>query len=129
MVAIAIAIIILAMALPAYVSWRQRTALRTAAEALMTHLKQARHLAIAENRSVRLEFSSGQYVFDAGTGQPYRNQIVPLSQFGRVLLTTTFPGGVLVFTSSGTATAGSMTLSSGSQSRTITVNMIGRAYQ
>ena len=53
MVVIAIIGIILAIALPAYSSWRERTALRSAADALMAHLKQARHLAIAENRSVR----------------------------------------------------------------------------
>ncbi len=128
MVVIAIIGIILAIALPAYSSWRERTALRSAADALMAHLKQARHLAIAENRSVSVVFSTNQYVFDQGAGQPHRNKTVNLSGFGAVTLASTFPGGALTFTSRGTAPSGTITLSSGGASKTITVNVIGRAY-
>ena len=136
MAVIAIIGIILAIALPAYSSWRERAAVRSAADALMAHLKQARHLAIAENRSVTLVFSPASYVFDAvpagvplNDKTPYRNQTIPLSKRFGVTLGFTYAGGKLTFTSSGTATSGSLTLTAGATTRTITINGIGRAYQ
>ncbi len=132
MAVIAIIGVILAIALPAYSSWRERTAVRSAADALMAHLKQARHLAIAENRSVTIDFTPPPppkrpvYWFDKGRGQPYRNKRIVLPR--GVTLATRLTGGKLTFTSRGTAANACVTLASATHARWVEVNGIGRAY-
>jgi len=138
MVVIGIVGTLLAIAVPAYASWRQSSALDSAGNALIMHLKQARHLSIAENRSVIVQIASAQWIFDQdmnGVGAPYRNQTVRMAQFGNVTVTvSTFlnnnNNGVIRFSSRGilSGVGGTITMSAGNRTKTITINQVGRAY-
>lgn len=129
MATIAIVGVIIAIAIPSFSNWRERNAAANATSSLMAHLKQARILAVAENRSVSITFAANNYVFDAdttGSCGPCRNQSVAYSQFsGHVSIS---PTTTRTFTSQGTANSGTITVSSGGHSRQITLNVIGRAY-
>ena len=139
MVTISIAGILMAIAIPAFSSWRQSNSVNAAASALMTSLKQARHLAIAENRNVIVRVSPTQWVFDLdknNVGAPYANRAVVMSQFGNVQQNTAVAGGDFTFTSKGTAGTGNICIYSGvlcapcaSPCKSITINQIGRAYK
>lgn len=123
---IGIMAIILAIAVPAYSSWRQTHAAKTAADTLMAHIKQARIMAISDNRSVSIDFTASGYTVDAAI----KNLQVSLAQYSNDLsLSNTFSGNTLTFGSQGTAGQGSVTISSTlGSSHTITVNQVGRAY-
>ena len=126
---IGIAAVILAIALPAYGSWRERNATSNAVNSLMAHLKQARILAVAENRSVSITFGAGSYVFDAdlsGSCGPCRKQTVAFSQFSSKLTIT--PTTTRTFSSQGTVNSGTITVASPALSKDVVLNIIGRAY-
>jgi len=145
MVVIGIMAIITAIALPAYSSWRERTAARNAADGLMAHLKQARIMAVSDNRCVEVHFDVAApygYTVDAGPN-PRKPLNVLLSQYSKTLtMTTTIAAAnkAMVFRSNGTAgtdTCASFSAALGSvsvaspagSSHTITLNGIGRVYQ
>ncbi len=142
MVVIGIMVIILAMALPAYSSWRERTAALSAADALMAHLKQARIMAVADNRCVEVKFDvAAPYGYTVDVNGP-RKLYVPLAQYSKGLkLNTTIAAAnkAFVFRSDGTAgtntcaafnaALGSVTISAPNGStHTLTMNGIGRVY-
>lgn len=127
-VALAVVGIIAGVAVPAYQSLRARMNLSGATNTLMSHLKQARHLAVSESRSVAVAIDSGSYTFD-----PYgsKKRVVDMNSFGgTIALSTTgsLTGGV-TFSSRGTVKAGSITLSDGTRCRKLTLNVIGRVYE
>ncbi|HKJ83405.1 MAG TPA: GspH/FimT family pseudopilin [Mariprofundaceae bacterium] len=129
MVVVVIIGIMAAIAMPAYASWHNRRAVESASASLMAHLKQARNLAVAENRSVSVALSPHAYTFDAdtsGTCGHCRNLTVDLRQYSGKL--TLSPATVHTFTSQGTANAGTMTVAAPGASRQIMLNIIGRAY-
>jgi prepilin-type N-terminal cleavage/methylation domain-containing protein len=117
--------ILLAIAAPRYSAWRASTALQTAAETLMAHMKQARLMAVTGNRDVYIAFTATAYTVDSTGNQP---QQYNLSSYGAGLsLSATTPS--LNFNSNGTASAGTVTLTDADgDSRAITVNVVGRAY-
>jgi type II secretion system protein H len=128
-VVIAIVGIMASIAIPAFSSWRDKSAARGAAQSLLVHLKQARTLALAENRSVSITFTSTSYTFDADTSGscgPCRNEQVSFGQFSNNLSIS--PTTTRTFSSRGTANSGTMTLTASGNSRAITMNIIGRAY-
>jgi len=142
MVTIGIAVIIMAIALPAYSSWRARTAARSAADALMAHLKQARIIAVSDNRCVEVKFDvTAPYGYTVDVNGP-RKLYVPLSQFSKSLTINTTIAATnkaFVFRSDGTAgtntcaafdtALGSVTIAApGGTSHTLTMNVIGRVY-
>ena len=135
MVVIAIMGVLMAIAIPAFSEWRASSSLRSASDALMQQLKQARHLAIGENRSVTVQVSANQIIFDkdpnaSPVGAPYRNRVLPMTQFGNVTLTPITPvSGALTFKSRGTSGTAKIKLTSGVKTKFIRVNTIGRAYE
>ncbi|MDQ6982500.1 MAG: GspH/FimT family pseudopilin [Mariprofundus sp.] len=122
--------VITAIAIPAFADWRERQAVRNITQTLLAHLKQARVLAVSENRSVRISFSPKFYVFDANTAGSCgtcRNKQVNLSQFSNNLSVTSDVTPIS-FSSRGTAGNTTVTLSAGDNSNKIKINLIGRAY-
>ncbi len=133
MVTIAIMGVLLAIAVPAFAEWRATTALKSAGDTLILQLKQARHLAVGENRSVAVQVFPTQIIFDQDpnvppVGKPYQNKVISMSQFGNVTLTTNAAGGLFSFNSRCTSNTGTITITLGTRIKTITVNRIGRAY-
>jgi len=139
MVVMVIMAIMSAIAIPAFSSWRDKQSVRNAAQVLLSQMKQARVLAVSENRSVRLTFPllastkntpTDHYVFDSDTSgvcTQCKNETVILTQYSRNLSLTTNKNPIS-FSSRGTAGNATITLTSGAFSKQITVNLIGRAY-
>jgi Tfp pilus assembly protein FimT len=133
MVVIIIISVLAAIGIPAFSSWKERQAASNAASSLMGHLKQARNLAMAENRSVSIVFSATDYTFDADTTTspapscgPCRKDVISFSQFSNNLSIS--PTTTRTFTSRGTANSGTITLTASGNSKSIKMNVIGRAY-
>jgi type IV fimbrial biogenesis protein FimT len=129
MVVIGIMGIILAIALPVYNRWRQSTALQSASQTLMAHIKQARVMAVSDNRQVSVTFTASGYTVDSAGSNP---QQYLLSAYANGLtLTPTFNGNTLTFSSNGESSISSgkdsvtITNSNGA-SKTITVNIVGQ---
>ncbi|MDQ6950931.1 MAG: GspH/FimT family pseudopilin, partial [Mariprofundales bacterium] len=117
--------IIAGFALPSYSKWRASQGVSSATNTLMGHLKQARHLAIGENRSVAILVDPSQYTFDKTSVQ--QNTIMML-QYDSPTLTASPANNTFTFASRGTVNSGNITISSGSFCKKITINGIGRAY-
>jgi len=131
MVVMVIMAIVAAIGIPAFADWREKQAVRSATQTLMAQLKQARVLAASENRSVSFTFTANAYVFDAdttpaGTCTTCKKELNALSQYSNKLSIS--PTTTHTFSSRGTVNAGSITLTTGSHSNTIKLNIIGRAY-
>lgn len=129
MVVIIIIGVLAAIGIPSFSSWKEKQAVSNATSALLSHLKQARNLALAENRSVRVTFSSTSYTFDAdttGSCGPCRDEAIGYSQFSTNLSIS--PTTVRTFTSQGTVNSGTITLTASGKSKSITLNILGRAY-
>lgn len=127
--------ILTAIAAPAFSQWRAHSAANNAASSIMAHLKQARNLAVSENRSVSVVFTATAYTFDqdmTGTCNPCRNLTMQLSQYSNNLsASTTATGDIFTFGSTGTGSTGTVTITDAADpaySRQITVNMIGRTF-
>ncbi len=130
MVVIGIIAIVLAIALPAYSGWHARSAATNAANTLLGHLKQARALAVADNRNVSVTFTSTSYIFDADTTGNCglcKKLLINTSQFSNRLSIS--PTTTRTFTSRGTINqSGTITIAAAGYSKQITLNVIGRAY-
>ena len=131
MLVIAIIGIAYAIAVPTFSAWRARSAVDNAAKTLLAHMKQARALAMAENRSVSITFSSNDYTFDAvpagGSCDLCKNEVRKFSEFSSDLTMT--PTTTRTFSSLGTVSqSGSVTIAAGGFSKQVTLNVIGRAY-
>ena len=134
MLVIAIIGIAYAIAVPTFSAWRARSAVDNAAKTLLAHMKQARALAMAENRSVSIKFSASDYTFDADTTGNCglcKNEARKFSEFSSNL-TMTPTTNPITFTSTGILTPGTngtITIAAGGFSKQITLNIIGRAYE
>ncbi len=132
LVVIVIVGVMSAIAIPAFSDWREKQAVRNITQTLLAQLKQARVLAVSENRSVRISFSPKFYVFDAnttGSCNTCRNEQVNFSQFSDNLsVSVASKKNPIFFSSRGTAKNTTVTLSAGKNSKKIKVNLIGRAY-
>lgn len=133
MIVIAIVGVMAAIAMPGFSAWREKQAVSNAAGSLLMHLKQARNLAIAENRSVKTTFSSTAYTFDADTTVspvpacgPCRSDVIGYNQFSANLSVS--PATTRTFSSRGTTNSGTITLTASGNSKAIVINIIGRAY-
>jgi len=133
-IVVAIIGIISAVAVPTFSEWRARSAVDNASKALLANLKQARVMAMAENRSVSITFTNSSYTFDAETPQNTpcglcSNRMVPFSEFSSNMTIT--PTTTRTFTSRGTVgpTNPPIVLAASGFSHQITLNAIGRAYR
>jgi len=129
MVVMIIMAIVAAIGIPSFSDWREKQAVRNAAQALLAQIKQARVLAVSENRSVRFTFTSTTYTFDAdttGNCSACKKESNTLSQYSNSLSVS--PTTTRTFSSRGTSNSGSITLTAGNYSKTITMNVLGRAY-
>jgi len=121
--------IMAAIAVPAFSDWRSKQAVRSASQALLSSMKQARVLAVAENRNVSISFTSNSYTYDADTSGSCgicKNEVVNLSQFSKNLSIS--PTTTRTFYSRGISYNANVTLTDGNYNQIITVNAIGRAY-
>jgi len=130
MIVMIIMSIMAAIAIPALSSWREKQAVRNATQTLLAQMKQARVLAVSENRSVRITFTLTGYTFDADTSgncSICKNEINNLSQYSGNLTMSSNKNPVS-FSSRGTSGNGTITLTAGAYSKKIKINIIGRAY-
>ena len=135
MVVVAVMGILATVAIPAYRDWMTHSAVNNAAATVLSKLKQARNMAMAENRNitVRFDFLAAKFTYDVGVPPNQKNQVIDLKkQFSHYLqlgkgtkpITTTN----IVFTSLGTAGTMTMKVQERNYNRCITVNNIGRSY-
>lgn len=123
MIVIVIMSIILAIAVPYYTRWRQSTALSSATETMMAHIKQARVMAVSYNRQVAVSFTTDGYTVDSTGSNP---QQYLLSDYAKGLALT-FTSASLIFGSNGTANTDTVTLkNSNGASKAISVNIVGQ---
>ena len=137
--------ILLSIAIPAFSSWRERTALRSASETMMAHLKQARHYAMAESRNVDVILdttSPDGYTLDNGgthaRAVEFDDEYSKTISFGSSGSTVTssidgirFKSDGQIAESDGSSLLGAsiyIVSSSASDVWKITVNRVGRAY-
>jgi len=139
MIVIMIVGVMATIAIPAFATWRENQSVRSATLTLLAQFKQARVLALSENRSVSIVFCDGTvanaWVFDANSPDATCNPCTSAAcdeneysyaQFSSNL--TISPATTRTFSSRGTSNSGTVTLTVGSASRAITINVIGRAY-
>jgi type IV fimbrial biogenesis protein FimT len=126
MVVLGIMAIILAVALPAFNAWRESTALQSAEETLMAHIKQARIMAVSGNRSVSVAFTTNSYTVDSTSANP---QQYLLSDYSKSL-SMTYSTATLQFNSDGTTNVSDTinVKNANGTNKTISVNLVGRAY-
>jgi len=140
MIVIVIIGVVGSLAIPAFSSWRSKQAVRSGSQALLAQMKQARVMALAENRSVAIKFCDGSvrtgWVFDASSPKATCDPCVTLSCTENLMSLSQFSGSLtlstnktpITFFSRGTAGNGTVTLTAGSSSQQVVVNIIGRAY-
>lgn len=132
MIVISIIGIVSVVAVPQFSKWRERQAVNSAAKALVAHMKQARVIAMGENRNVKISFTGTEYVYDddakCATNDHglYKCETVPFTRFGKSVSIT--PTTARTFSSRGTVNSGAITIASGEFSHTLTLNYIGRVY-
>jgi len=124
-----------AIAVPAFSSWRSRTAVDSAAKSVLAHLKQSRVKAMAENRNVSITFTSSSYTFDANTSGNCglcKSETIPFSQFSSNLKITTNNqaqvAATQTFKSRGTTSNRTIYFCVQGFSKRVVINIIGRAY-
>ncbi|MDQ6964210.1 MAG: GspH/FimT family pseudopilin [Mariprofundales bacterium] len=125
MVVVAIIGVLVGVAVPGYQSMRDKMNLSGATSTLIGHLKQARHLAISEGRSVAIDLYSSYYTFDSRSS---RSRTVKMLSYGGVTLSNNVASNQIVFSSRGTADTGTVEVSTGSICTKMKVNKIGRVY-
>jgi len=130
MVVIGIVGIVATFALPAYQQWMTHSAVNNAMHTLTAKLKQARNVAVAENRNVTMTFTGTSFTYDVGTCKQCEQLVVDFTgQYPNVALTRSSAAN-LVFLSSGSVTGNqTFKLSRSGYTRKVIVNMIGRAYE
>lgn len=141
MVVIAIMGILFSIAIPAFSSWRERSALRSASETMIAHLKQARHYAMAESRNVDVTLdtvSPDGYTLDNGGSHAmtvtfsdeYSNTISFGSSTSNIAGIRFKSDGQIAETDGSSLMGASIYLVSSTVSNVwkITVNRVGRAY-
>ncbi len=125
--------VFIAIAEPAFSEWRDRSAINTATMSMLAKYKQARALAVAESRDVKLVFdtTNSTVVIDDNSGNTCsacKHQVIDLKQFSPDIVLKSNEASTS-FGNDGVATNfGTIKLSIGSYFKCIVVNRIGRAY-
>jgi len=125
--------ILATVAVPAYRDWMTHSAVNNAAATVMAKLKQARNMAMAENRNITVNFDlpAVQFTYDVGVPPSQKNQVIDLRKsFSKhLILKNNAKSNTIVFKSSGLVTGNSTTkVKEGNYYRCIAVNTIGRSY-
>ncbi|MDQ6995252.1 MAG: prepilin-type N-terminal cleavage/methylation domain-containing protein [Mariprofundaceae bacterium] len=132
MAVIAIAGILATIAVPAFQEWMTHSAVNNATATVVSKLKQARNIAVAENRNITLSFDSvaNTFTYDVYAYAPKVSEKIDLKQFSKTLTFRKNRAATLVFTSLGTiqGQVTTMKLLKGNYYQCITVNLIGRSY-
>lgn len=128
-----------AIAIPAFASWREKQTLQSASQTFMSHMKQARVLALAENRHVYITFPAAadatSYIFDTNKNNNCssckNHQVDFLNDYpGNLKAAININAAEIRFSSRGTVlNAGTVTLTTSGYSKALTFNIIGRIYQ
>jgi len=124
MVVVAIVGVILSVAVPGYQKMQAKMNMSGATGTLLGHLKQARHLAISEGRSVKISFTQSSYTFDSGSAKA---RVVNMVSYGNVKLSNN-AADQLSFSSRGTSSNKHVIVSTGTFCKQININIIGRAF-
>ncbi len=120
MVAIGIATIVMAVAIPSFLSWLPTLRLSSAARQVATDLQVARMKAISQNAAYTVTFTQATGTYTYGTDSRDVGQLYPGITISSA---PTNP----VFTPRGTAsTTGTVTLSNGTATKQIVVSTVGR---
>ena len=143
MAVVAVGAILATIAIPAYRDWMTHSAVNNAAATVMAHLKQARNMAMAENRNITVsfDFPAAKFTYDVGVPPNQKNQVIDLKQFSNSLMTKYKQNTInLVFTSSGRlkekingkvsekVIQPTMKILERNYYQCITINIIGRPY-
>lgn len=133
MVVIAILGILAGIAIPSFQTWREHSAVNNATTSLFIKLKQARSLAVADTRKVKVSFDTVNKTFtyddnNGGACVNCENIVVALSQFSPNLALTTRANASITFKSTGVADNDTIKLVLNGYYKCIVVNIIGRAY-
>ena len=130
-IVMAIMAIVAGIAIPSFSANIESQAVRNAAQTLLSHMKQARVRALAENRVVSIKFAVDSYVFDAGTTGVEKKVTVKYSGFSSNLSLTkknsSAKPNTLNFRSRGTVGNTTIDFCSSGFTKRITINSIGRA--
>jgi len=132
MVVITIAGIMATIAVPAFQDWMTHSAVNNATATVMSKLKQARNLAVAENRNITVSFDlvGNILTYDVYAYAPKVSETIDLKQFSKKLILNKNRKPNVVFTSLGTiqGQVTTMKILQGTYYECITVNLIGRTY-
>ena len=133
MIVLAILGVMLAIAIPAFSEWREHSAVNNATNSLFVRLKQARALAVAESRDVKVFYDTANaaFIFDYNDGtcdtDVCKHLEMDLSKFSKNLVLAT-NAATITFNRKGTATNSTTKIASGNYYKCVVVNIIGRAY-
>ncbi|HID36766.1 MAG TPA: prepilin-type N-terminal cleavage/methylation domain-containing protein [Ghiorsea sp.] len=124
--------ILVGIAVPKFSEWKDNSAVNAATMALFAKYKQARTLAVAENRPVRMVFDDVNdiIVYDDNKGgicSYCKHLPLNLSQFSPSLALI-INSNLITFERDGSATSRTIKLGIDGYFKCITVNRIGRAY-
>jgi len=130
MVVVAIMGIMATIAVPAFQDWMTHSAVNNATATVISKLKQARNIAVAENRNITVSFTPYAFVYDVDAYAPKQPEVVELKQFSKTVWMKKNNGATLVFKSDGTITGNTtMKIMQGTNYyQCVTVNGIGRSY-
>jgi len=134
MVVVAIIGIMATIAVPAFQDWMTHSAVNNATATVMSKLKQARNMAMAENRNVTVSFDlvGNTFTYDVYAYAPKVPETIDLKQFSkRLTFNKNNSTQDLVFTSQGTIQGGQLTTMKIRQDtyyQCLTVNILGRTY-
>ncbi len=135
MVVIGIIGVVTAIAAPSFQEWRHHSSVNNAIMVLNGKLKQARSLAVAESRDVKVRFDSPiQFTYDQGPKigpnrcGPCKNEVILLEQFSpHIVLTNDALGGVIKFKRTGGATNATVKLTiDNNYNKCLVTNIIGK---
>ncbi|MDQ6990527.1 MAG: prepilin-type N-terminal cleavage/methylation domain-containing protein [Mariprofundaceae bacterium] len=135
-IVIAIGGILTMIAVPAFQDWMTHSAVNNATAMVVSKLKQARNMAVAENRNITLSFNlagttvvGSTFNYDIKVYAPKQPEVIDLKQFSKSLIFRKNTGKNLTFESSGQITGKTtMKILKGNYYQCITVNLIGRCY-
>jgi type II secretion system protein H len=135
MIVLAILGVLLTVAIPSFKEWREHSAVNNAANAIFVKLKQARSLAVAESRDVKMKFVLSDpysFVYDDNGGVTCslcKKETYALRSFSPKLVLKRQGGSTLTtFSRKGTANSSTTKVEINGYYKCLVTNVIGRTY-